>query len=186
MDNLYISSTSIDDNTGTGRLVIEGQLTVPNGCDDPIVELFRPIRATQKDEMLFIVLLGRKENTITASLVPSNHKNRENDVFIKDALKCLKGCPKNAGILDNYRAILELFFSEKTGLETWKKALEKGDYSKCNEIIKSFVTDVGLTMPSMHQPKKQKKTKEQKRADSLKYQKEHPETKNKSKKKPAK
>ncbi|MBR3139122.1 hypothetical protein IKG38_03920 [Candidatus Saccharibacteria bacterium] len=186
MNVLYISSTCIDENTGEGRLVIEGQLTVPNKCDDPIVELFRPIRKNQEDEMLYIVTLSRHESTITCSLVPSNHKEKEFEVFLKDALKVLKGDSKSAGILDNYKAMLELFFTEKTGLEQWKKALDKGDFAKCNEIIKTFVADLGFTMPSMHQPEKQKKTKEQKKEDSLKYQEEHPEIKKKSKKKPAK
>ncbi len=180
MSLLYISSTSTDDNTGSGRLVIEGQLTVPNECDDPIVELFRPIRATQKDKMFFVVYTNRQEHSITCTLYPSNHKNRPEEVFIKDALGCLKG---ESGILANYKTILELFFTEKTGLELWKKALEKKDYNKCNEIIKKFVIDVGLTMPSRKKLPKPKKTKAQKRADGKEYQKKHPEIK--TTKKPA-
>ncbi len=182
---LYISSISTDEISGTGRIVIEGQLTVPNECDDPIVELFRPIRYKQKDKMLFVVLTDRQESSITCTLIASNHKSRPNDVFLKDAIKCLKGGDsENSGILADYTAILELFFTEKSGLKLWEKALQRQDYQKCNEIIKNFVSHIGYEMPSRKKPEKKKKSKAEKRASSEKYLKEHPEIKRK--KKPAK
>ena len=175
VENFFISSTSIDETQGSGRLVVEGQLVVPKECDDPIVELFRPIRAAQKDKMLFTVLVNRQVDSTSYTIYPSNHKDKAPDIFVKDALKCLKG---DGGILSNYKALLELYFSEKTGLETYLKYLKQKEYDKCNESIKKFVADIGLTMPSLKPVEKPKKTKAQKRADGKNYQKAHPELKN--------
>ena len=52
-----ISSTSIDENTGIARIIIEGNITVPHECDNPVIELFRPIRAIYVKEMFFTINL---------------------------------------------------------------------------------------------------------------------------------
>ncbi|MBR2994368.1 hypothetical protein IKF32_00385 [Candidatus Saccharibacteria bacterium] len=166
---LNIYSKSIDRDTGSARIVIEGQLTIPGDCDDPIVELFRPIRATLKNKMLYTILVTRQCDTISCTLYPSNNKGQDQETFIGESLKYLPG------VLSDYEVILNLYFQEKTGLDTFRKWVEKEEYAKANESIKKFITDIGLTMPSLKPKEKIKKTKAQKRAEGKEYQKAHPE-----------
>lgn len=169
MEKLYISSESLDRNTGSVKIIIEGTLAVPRNCDDPIVELFRPIRATLKKDMLYTILVTRQCDTISCTLYPSNNNGQDQETFIQDSLKYLPGA------LADYETILNLYFQEKTGLETFRKLVDKGDYAKANESIKNFTAEIGLVMPSLKPKEKIKKTKAQKRAEGKEYQKAHPE-----------
>ena len=176
MEKLYISSESLDRNTGSVKIIIEGNLAVPRDCDDPLVELFRPIRATVKNKLLYTILVTRQCDTISCTLYPSNNNGIEKERFVQESLEYL---PE---LLSDYETILALFFQEKTGLETFKKLRDKGDFAKANESIKKFIADIGLAMPSLKPKEKVKKTNAQKRAESKKYQREHPEVITKPKK----
>ncbi|MBQ3353095.1 hypothetical protein IJG89_01985 [Candidatus Saccharibacteria bacterium] len=169
----YVAATSIDENIGEARVVIEGgTITVPSNTDDPIVELFRPIRAENMDELLFVILVHRAADGRTiCSLIPSNKRGRPAEELAAVASKLLKG---EDGVVEKYKKILELYFTSPDGLETYIKAAQKGDLEGCNASIKSFVASRGLKMPSLKKTRA-KKTRAQKRASSKAYLAEHPE-----------
>ena len=186
MDNSFlISSTSIDECTGTAKLTIEGNIIVPDKCDNPIIELFRPVRNKYKEEIFFVVTTIYKKGSIVCCLFPSNTRNRPIDEFLKTATSVLEGDDNNKGMMLDYVDILEAFFTEKDGLSTYLATLKKAEqadeskkyalYTSCNEIIKTFVTKHGLKMPSFKKTVKPHKTKAQKRADSKAYRDAHPE-----------
>lgn len=185
--NFCVSSTSIDENTGSARILIDGQMTVPNECDDPIVELFRPVRMKYKEEMFFIVTVKHKEDSIVCTLFPSNTRNRPLDEFLATSISVLEGDINSQGMILDYIKILETYFNDKDGLDAYLKRLKTAEtadeekrmslYVSCNTLIKEFVTKIGLTMPSRKKVVKPQKTKAQKRADSKAYQNAHPEVK---------
>ena len=184
-NGLLISSTSIDECSGTAKLVIEGNIIVPDKCDNPIIELFRPVRNKYRHELFFVVTTIYKKDNITCCLFPSNTRNRPIDEFLKTAASVLEGDDNNKGMVLDYVDILEAFFTEKDGLNTYLATLKKAEqaeeskkyalYSSCNEIIKNFVTKHGLKMPSFKKTVKPHKTKAQKRADGKAYREAHPE-----------
>ena len=177
-----ISSISYKENLGTAELVIEGEIPVSDEFDDPIVELFRPIREKHKKDILFAILVFHKqdENTTVCKLVPSNRRNRDESTLLDIANSALKG---EDGIIAEYRQILEAFFSDEKGLNSFVakvKAAEEAKetnktalYDECNNTIKDFVEYYGLKMPSLKP--KAKKTRAQKKADAEAYRAKHPE-----------
>lgn len=185
-DKVFVSSTTIDENTGEAIVTIEGEINLKKGCDDPVVELFRPIRVQHIDTMLFVITVTRHTDNIVCKIFPSNRRRRPQEEFLKVANELLLGNKDEEGIVDEYRTILELYFTEKEGLDSYLKSSKKGDAERCNDEIKKFVKDIGMKMPSRKKPAKPKKTKAQKRADSLKFLEEHPEIVSKSNKKSAK
>lgn len=173
MSCLFISSTSIDENDGSARIIIEGgTITVPANCDDPIVELFRPIRAENLDKLLFVILTRHYADRIVCTIIPSNKRDRPQEELVAIATKLLKGSSENEGIIKRFETILELYFSEPNGLETYLQSVKDGDFENCDESIKSFVADLGMKMPSFKRPKK---SRAEKRASSKAYLAEHPE-----------
>ena len=170
MQELNVSSIAIDENTGIAKIIIDGTLPVPNECDDPIVELFRPIRAKHKEKMFFVISVYHRPDDIVCTILPSNRRNRPQPEFLKIAITLLK-----ERILNDYETLLELFFTEKSGLKRYLENIEKGSFEKADNDIKKFVNDVGLEMPSLKKIEKKPKTKAQKRADSKAYQAKHPE-----------
>lgn len=189
-NEFLISSTSIDEFTGNAQIIIEGQLIVPDKCDNPIIELFRPVRNKYREEMFFVVTTIYKEGSIICCLFPSNTRGRKLEEFLKTANAVLEGDSENKGMILDYVDILERFFEDKDGLDAYLATLKKAEtadeskkyalYAHCNEQIKTFVNKIGLTMPSFKKPAKPKKTKAQKRADSKAYQAAHPECRTKN------
>ena len=156
--NFCVSSTSIDENTGSARILIDGHMTVPNECDDPIVELFRPVRMKYKDEIFFIVMVRHKEDGIVCTLFPSNTRNRPLSEFLSTAISVLEGDINSQGMILDYIKVLETYFADKDGLQAYLDRLKKAEsvdeekrvalYASCNSLIKEFVAKIGLTMPS--------------------------------------
>lgn len=194
-----ISSISINEKTGTARLIIEGYIPTTDKCDDPIVELFRPIRNKYQKLMHFIILVKHTDDAVICDLYASNKRGRTVEQFVSTAVATLEGGVTGKGIVADYANVLEQYFEDTDGLEKYlaniAKAvkLENGKaaaiYAECDSDVKTFVTKLGLTMPSIKaltNPKpKPKKTKEEKRADSEAYLKAHPEILTKNNKKPA-
>lgn len=181
--NFNISSTSIDENLGTARIIIEGNIPAPRECDDPIVELFRPIRNKYRKRIFFTILTKHTDKIVVCDLVASNSRQRTIEEFLCVAINTLEGgADDGKGVLADYVQVLEQFFKDKDGLSAYLAAVEKAKklqngaaatvYAACNDGIKKFVNKIGLTMPSL---KKTKKTKAQKRADGKTYLASHPE-----------
>lgn len=144
MKNCFITSKSVNNTTGSGRLIIEGDIPVPREFDDPVVELFRPIRAMHEKQLFFAILTARKdESTIVCTFVPSNHENLENEELLRRASAILPV------LIDEYETVLNLFFNEETGLKTYLSNVSNGEFAKSNEAIKEFVRTLGLEMPSI-------------------------------------
>ena len=164
MQELNILSTSIDENTGIASIIIEGTIKIPKECDNPIVELFRPIRLKYSKEMLFTILILARNGSISSTIIPSNRRARKIDEFLATAIEILEGNNKYPGMIREYTEILEKYFISEKGLKTYIKLAEeaeKADNStksakikKCNESIKSFVAEEGLIMPSFKKRKK--------------------------------
>lgn len=166
MQELNILSTSIDENTGIASIIIEGTIKVPKESDNPIVELFRPIRLKYSEDMLFSILVTMKNGSIIATIIPSNRRARKIDEFLATAIEILEGNDKYPGMIREYTEILEDYFLLETGLETYiklAKEVESADnltksakIKLINDSIKAFVVEEGLIMPSFknNKPKK--------------------------------
>lgn len=167
MQELNILSTSIDENTGIASIIIEGTIKVPKECDNPIVELFRPIRLKYSEDMLFTILVTVKTGAVTATIIPSNRRARKIEEFLATAIGILEGNDKYPGMIREYTEILEKYLVSEKGLKTYVKLAEeaeKADNStksakikKCNDSIKSFVAGEGLIMPSFKNNNRTKK-----------------------------
>lgn len=164
MQELNILSTSIDENTGIASIIIEGTIIVPKECDNPIIEIFRPVRLKYSKEMLFTILVTVKNGSISSTIIPSNRRARKIDEFLATAIEILEGNDKYPGMIREYTEILEKYFVSEKGLKTYIKLaeeVEKADNSqksakikKCNDSIKNFVAGEGLIMPSFKKRKK--------------------------------
>ncbi|MBO7718432.1 hypothetical protein J6S37_02995 [Candidatus Saccharibacteria bacterium] len=197
--NYFISSISVEEKLGSARITIEGNIPVPNGCDDPLVELFRPVRlkyfdsnnpdSEKKDDgIFFTILTNHKENSVVCTLIPSNRRGRTIQVFLSIANKALKGGDGRSGIIADYQMIIEKFFCDSEGLSLYLDATERIEKASeemkadlcnaCDEITKRFVKKNGLKMPS-RKKKARKKTKAEKRESGKAYLKAHPEILNK-------
>lgn len=186
-----ISSVSLDEKSGSVRIIIDGEIPVHHGADDPIVELFRPIRLKYRDEVFFTILTYHRNGCVLCDLIPSNRRDRTVEELLRVSLIALKGDSQNPGVLVEYQKILEKYFFDEDGMGTYlslsaylDEVNEDTDEYRmtCQQInngIKEFVKNNGLTMPSLKKVKKPKKTKAEKRASSEAYLKAHPEILNK-------
>ena len=186
-----ISSISLNEKTGSVRIIIDGEIPVHQGVDDPIVELFRPIRLKYRDEVFFTILTYHRKGCVFCDIIPSNRRDRKVEELLRVSLVALKGDSQNSGVLIEYQKILEKYFFEEDGMETYLSLstyLDEVDEDTdeyritcqlINDSIKEFVVNNGLTMPSLKKAKKPKKTKAEKRASSEAYLKAHPEILNK-------
>ena len=168
MDKLAVSSISIDEKTGSARLVFEfeGDFPISSECDDPFVELFRPIRVKYGKDVMFTILVNHGADSTICTLLPSNNDGHSLDELREMATIALKGDTENAGIISEYRYILEQFFKSPDGLNLYLEKIEQIESSigatktvLCNEVgknIKAFVAKQGFEMPSL-KPKTKKK-----------------------------
>ncbi len=138
----YISSTSVDNTEGSARIIIEGRIPSPRQCDDPVVEIFRAIRAKHKDNVLFSVIVARKDDCVICSIYPSNNDSLPTGTFVKRATDIL---PR---VVCEYEKALIAFFEDESGLDLYRKNTEGELWAKANEDIKLFVKKMGLEMPS--------------------------------------
>ncbi len=136
-----ISSKSFDETNGTGKIIMEGVLPIPKGFDEPIVELFRPIRA--KENILYTIVVIRKEECIICTFYPSCFEQKPGKDFFETATRLLRK------IVEEYEALLGLFFEKEEGLTKFLANVENDDFVKANEDIKAFVKSVGFEMPSI-------------------------------------
>ncbi|MBR2753857.1 hypothetical protein IKD82_01710 [Candidatus Saccharibacteria bacterium] len=182
-----ISSTSIDENTGIARIIIEGNITVPHECDNPVIELFRPIRAIYVKEMFFTILFKATPDTIIVTIMPSNRHDRPINEFLSTAIELLEGSDRYPGVIRGYVNMLNDYFCKPAGLQAYLekiKAIEEADESMksariqaLNNSIKDFVAEEGLIMPSFKKLPRPKKTKAEKKAAAAAYLEKHPEIK---------
>ena len=168
----FIASTSIDETQGSARIIIEGHIPAPADYDNPVVELFRPIREKYRKEIFFAIIVSTKNEETVCTLYPSNKRGREISEFIAVALKTLKGDSTSGGILADYTRILNEYISDPEGLETYLKLAKSQRWSETDKATKSFISEHGFVMPSL---KKKKKTKSQKKAEAAAYRAAHPE-----------
>jgi len=176
---ISVSSVSFDEKTGTARVIIDGAIPASGKYDDPIVELFRPIREKHINEIRFVILADHDNDRVICTIIPSNCRERDEKTLLSVAKTALQG---DFGILNEYRQILEKFFVDPDGLDLYLAKLQEAGKvdttrkselrNECNDCIKAFAEKNGLKMPSMH---KTKKTKAQKKAESEAYIASHPE-----------
>ncbi len=154
----FVSSKSIDGNTGTGSISIEGNFPIPKGFDDPLIELFRPIRAKYKESVLFTISVTRREESILCTMYPSNMQGYNQDEFFKMATKLLPI------IIDEYEEILDKFFEEDSGIGKFIDNAKNKDSVKNSDDLKKFVEGLGMKMPSIQKELRQleKKNREKK------------------------
>ena len=156
----FVSSSSFEGSTGIAKIIIDGQIPVPKDFDDPIVELFRPIRAFCAEDVFFTILVNHKETSINCTILPSNQKNLKPDELVKAAKKAMLGSRANEGILGKYLEILEAFFRDEEGLKLFLERVEQAEQStgelertkivrEGNHVIKAFVHKNNLEMPSL-------------------------------------
>ena len=191
-NNLFISSISYDETTGIARIIIDGHISVPGNCDDPIVELFRPIREKYFGEMVFTIMVKTKNDLTICEITPSNRRNRPLEEFFAVAIKTFEGDTNSNGLIAEYRSLLEKYFSDENGLKAYmgiigkinktnEEANKAAICNEANESIKNFVAKNGLIMPSRKKklappkPAKPRKTRAEKRASSEAYKAAHPE-----------
>ena len=141
---LIIVSKSVNEETGSGEILIEGDFPVPKRFDDPIVELFRPIRAKYRDLVLFTIYVVRGKGQIKCVLYPSNMKKFSSENFFNTATNLLRYM-----IIDEYEALLDLFFEEESGVGLFNENIKNNDFAKCGEDIESFIRKAGYEMPSI-------------------------------------
>ena len=154
-----VFSSSFDEASASAHVTIEGQIPTPGECDDPIVELFRPIRYQVMQDVFFTIIVTHKTDYITCTILPSNRRNRTPEELIKVTKKALLGNAEEKGVLWQYINILEKFFRDEEGLKAFLEKAEqvsKADErersslcNECNEIIKVFVRKNDLEMPSL-------------------------------------
>ena len=166
MHTFQISSISIDEKTGSAKLIFEfnDSFPVSSECDDPFVELFRPIRVKYGKNIMFTILVNHGTDATICTLLPSNNNGHSLEDLKEMATTALKGDTKDAGIISEYRYILERFFESSDGLDLYLEKIEQIEDSVgasrtvlCNEVdknIKSFVTKEGFEMPSLKDKKK--------------------------------
>ena len=169
MSKLQISSISIDEKTGSARLVFEFEGDFPSSteCDDPFVELFRPVRVKYGKDVMFTILVNHGADSTVCTLLPSNNNGHSLDELKEMATIALKGDTENAGIISEYRYILERFFESSDGLNLYLEKIEQIKDSiganktvLINEVgknIKAFVAKAGFEMPSLKTQKAKKK-----------------------------
>ena len=169
MSKLQISSISIDEKTSSAKLVFEfeGDFPVLSECDDPFVELFRPIRVKYGKNVMFTILVNHSADATICTLLPSNTEGHSLDELSEMAIIALKGDTKDAGIISEYRYILERFFDDPDGLKLYLEKIEQIESSigasktvLCNEVgknLKTFVAKEGFEMPSLKPKDKKKK-----------------------------
>ncbi|MBR3122250.1 hypothetical protein IKF28_02270 [Candidatus Saccharibacteria bacterium] len=176
--DILISSTSVDEKTGTAQIVIEGEFPTQKECDDPLVEIFRSVRKNYKEIFFIILTTHGSDNKTMCVLYPSNKHNRCLNDLLEVALKTLRGDDKKDGLLSEYAKALEAFFDEDNGYKTYLEDIRKANETsnmanECNDHIKAFIKNYGLEVASMKP--KAKKTRAQKKAESEAYLASHPE-----------
>ena len=154
-----VFSSSFDEASASAHVTIEGQIPTPGECDDPIVELFRPIRYQVVQDVFFTIIVKHEKDRITCTILPSNRRNRTPEELMKVTKKALLGSGEEKGVLTQYIDILENFFRDDEGLKAFldkAKQAAQADGSErsslcaeCNEIIKIFVRKNNLEMPSL-------------------------------------
>ena len=169
MTKLQISSVSIDEMTGSAKIVFEFEDDVPvlAECDDPFVELFRPIRVKYSKNVMYTILVNHTADSTICTLLPSNNNGHSLSILSEMGSSALKGDTEKAGIISEYKYILERFFADPKGLTVYREKIEQASISiggnktvLCNEvskIIKDFVAREGFEMPSLKTQKKSKK-----------------------------
>ncbi len=164
-----IASTTIDENTGNALIYIDGVIAVPKECDDPIVELFRPIRLKYAQDMLFSTYTIKRIDSVIFAINASNGRNRPLEEFLSIATEILEGSERYPGMIREYTEILDHYFSKPTGLEMYLKLAQEVEEANsltkaakikaCNDSIKKFVAEQGLVMPSFKMPRVRKEPK---------------------------
>ena len=154
-----VFSSSFDEATASAHVTIEGQIPTPGECDDPIVELFRPIRYQVVQDVFFTIIVTHEKDRIACTILPSNRRNRTPEELAKVTRKALLGTAGQEGVLAKYVHILEQFFQDEEGLKLFLEKAEQiihaDDTEKasltteCNELIKMFVRKNNLEMPSI-------------------------------------
>ena len=157
--SISVSSGSFDEKSALIRITIEGRIPLPRGCDDPIVELFRPIRNQFTEDVFLVILVTRKEDCVICEILPSNRRNRTKKDLIEVTKKVLLDETEGKGVLQQYINILEEFFQDKNGLEAYLekvKQITQADEKKrpvlcseCSDIIKEFAAGRNLEIPSL-------------------------------------
>ena len=168
MHTFQISSISIDEKTGSAKLIFEfdDSFPVSSECDDPFVELFRPIRVKYGKDIMFTILVNHGTDATICTLLPSNNNGHSLEDLKEMATTALKGDTKDAGIISEYRYILERFFESSDGLELYLEKIEQIKDSiganktvlinEVGENIKAFVAKAGFEMPSLKSKNKKK------------------------------
>lgn len=154
-----VFSSSFDEASASAHVTIEGQIPTPGECDDPIVELFRPIRYQVVQDVFFTIIVTHKKEYITCTILPSNRRNRTPEELAKVTKRALLGSGNEKGVLSQYIDVLENFFRDDEGLKAFLDKAEQitqandSEHSslctECNEIIKSFVRKNNMEMPSL-------------------------------------
>lgn len=164
--NVRVSSTSFDEKSASAHVKIEGQIPTPYECDDPVVELFRPIRYQCVQDVFFIILVKHEADEIKCTILPSNRRKRTPEELTEATEKSINGDGENEGVLAKYTEILEKFFRDDEGLKLFlekttlveqaESNVKKSQYSEeANEAIKAFVRKNNLEMPSLKARKKE-------------------------------
>lgn len=160
---IRVSARSFDEAMATAHVTIDGQIPTPGECDDPIVELFRPIRYQCVNDVFFTIIVTHKTDCIACTIIPSNRRNRSPKELMDVTRKVLMGDSGHKGVLAEYIDILEKFFRDDEGLKLFLEKAEEATRAEgaersslcieCNEIIKMFVRKNNLEMPSLRKRK---------------------------------
>ena len=160
---IRVSAWSFDEAMATAHVTIDGQIPTPGECDDPVVELFRPIRYQCVNDIFFTIIVTHKTDCIACTIIPSNRRNRTQEELNRVTKKALMGENGNKGVLAQYIEILEKFFRDDEGLKLFLDKAEETTRAEgaersslcveCNEIIKMFVRKNNLEMPSLRERK---------------------------------
>ncbi|MBQ6414218.1 hypothetical protein IJI28_01155 [Candidatus Saccharibacteria bacterium] len=158
-----VSAWSFDELNANAHITIDGQIPTPGECDDPVVELFRPIRYQCVNDVFFTIIVTHKTDCIACTIIPSNRRNRAQEELNRVTKKALLGDSSHKGVLTQYIDILEKFFRDDEGLKLFLEKAEEVTRAEgaersslcieCNEIIKMFVRKNNLEMPSLRKRK---------------------------------
>ena len=173
-NEVRVSDISFDEEMGSARLIFEGYIPYAGEVDDPVVELFRPIRVKYVEEIFFTVIVNHYHDTLVCTLLPSNRRGRTQEELARVAKKALQGDSTDSGIVSKYRDIIEQFSQDEDGLKAYLEKIKAiGDaanedektilINECNDGIKAFVAKLGLEMPSQRKKREQIKAQMQKR-----------------------
>ena len=166
LSNVRVFSKSFDKASASAHVTIEGQIPTPGECDDPVVELFRPIRYQCVQDVFFTILVYHETDKIKCTILPSNRRNRTPKELTEVTQKAIEGDGDEDGILSQYVEILEKFFRDDNGLKLFlekttlvtrsESIAEESKYCKeANKVIKDFVRNNNLEMPSIKARKRE-------------------------------